>query len=470
MRALLDLVLPPRCAGCGEAGAAGCQRCVRALGAPARWTRPLPPPPGLPPVATIARYDGPVRQLLIAYKEHGILGLAAPLASALARAIAFILALQSAAGPVVVVPVPSAGRQCRRRGSDVVADLAARAASELRALGHQVDVVRGLRHVRAVSDSAGLDARARAVNASGALGLRRGAAGLLVARPVVIVDDLVTTGASVAEAARALRAAGATVVGAATIAATARARPPPARGRQEGLRGPAAQPPGRALRCSGGQPPSRGGTRVDIVVKGRHTDVGERFRGHAEEKLAAKIGKLDAKVSRIDVEVCEEHNPRRADQRSRVELTCRTRGPVVRAEAAAADPYAALDLASTRLEARLRKAADRRRIHHGIRTPVSVAAATAALSAPASGLNGSAPADAIEGVEEEPALLVREKMHNAPPMTLDQALLEMELVGHDFYLFVDTDHGLPSVVYRRRGYDYGVIRLVTTDLDAVVGE
>ena len=210
---------------------------------------------------------------------------------------------------------------------------------------------------------------------------------------------------------------------------------------------------------------------MDIVVKGRHTEVAERFRGHAEEKLA-KIGKLDAKVSRIDVEVCEEHNPRLADQRSRVELTCRTRGPLVRAEAAAGDPYAALDLAVTRLEARLRKAADRRRIHHGIRTPVSVAAATATLSAnnASPSVNGAGPADSATADEDEPALLVREKLHTAPPITLDQALLEMELVGHDFYLFVDAGSGLPSVVYRRRGYDYGVIRLVTTDLDAVVGE
>ena len=208
---------------------------------------------------------------------------------------------------------------------------------------------------------------------------------------------------------------------------------------------------------------------MDIVVKGRHTEVAERFRGHAEEKLA-KLAKLDAKVNRIDVEVCEEHNPRLADQRSRVELTCRTRGPVVRAEAAAGDPYAALDLASARLEGRLRKAADRRRIHHGIRTPVSVAAATAALMAQPQSPNGDGSAESDMAAEEDSGLLVREKLHNAPPITLDQALLEMELVGHDFYLFVDADGGLPSVVYRRRGYDYGVIRLVTTDLDAVVGE
>ena len=196
---------------------------------------------------------------------------------------------------------------------------------------------------------------------------------------------------------------------------------------------------------------------MDVVVKGRHTELTERFRSHSEEKLA-KLAKLDGKVSRIDVEVCEEHNPRLAGRRSRIELTCRTRGPVVRAEAAAADPYAALDLAFTRLEARLRRAADRRRVHHGIRTPVSVAAATAAVAVNGSSAAPAAPQDADD--EPQP-FVVREKKHQAVPMTLDQALLEMELVGHDFFLFVDVEAGVPSVVYRRRGYDYGVIRLVT---------
>jgi len=164
---------------------------------------------------------------------------------------------------------------------------------------------------------------------------------------------------------------------------------------------------------------------VDIVVKGRHTDVGERFRGHALDKLA-KVVKLDGKVSRIDVEVCEEHNPRRADQRSRVELTCRTRGPVIRAEASAPDPYAALALASSRLEARLRKAADRRRVHHGIRTPVSVAAATARLNGPPPAVT-TAPEHAPDEDDDADTgpFLVREKEHPAVPMTLEQALLEM---------------------------------------------
>ena len=205
---------------------------------------------------------------------------------------------------------------------------------------------------------------------------------------------------------------------------------------------------------------------MDVVVKGRHTEVGERFRTQAQSKLT-KLAKLDPKVTRIDVEVGEERNPRLADQRSRVELTCRTRGPVVRAEAAASDPFAALDLAAAKLEARLRRAADRRRVHHGIRTPVSVAAATAGLSP-----NGSGPAAAADLAPEEPAetaesgdaspFVVREKVHEAAPMSMDEALFEMEMVGHDFFLFVDADQGSPSVVYRRRGYDYGVIRLVMT--------
>ena len=203
---------------------------------------------------------------------------------------------------------------------------------------------------------------------------------------------------------------------------------------------------------------------MDVVVKGRHTEVADRFRSLVEEKLA-KVAKLDGKVHRIDVEVCEERNPRQSGHRSRIELTCRTRGPVVRAEAAAADPYAALDLASAKLEARLRRAADRRRVHHGNRSPVSVAAATAPLSASIDGVGAATEATPDAEADESGAaspIVVREKSHAAIPMTLDQALFEMELVGHDFFLFVDADQGAPSVVYRRRGYDYGVIRLITT--------
>jgi len=189
-------------------------------------------------------------------------------------------------------------------------------------------------------------------------------------------------------------------------------------------------------------------------VRGRHTEVPERFRKHVAEKLA-KVPKLDPKIIRIDVEVCHEANPRLADVCDRIELTCATRGPVIRAEAAAGDPQTALDRAYAKLENRLRRVADRRRVHHGSRTPVSVAAATADLSASVTG-NGTADApDNPEGGDP----IVREKVHASTPMTLEQALFEMELVGHDFYLFLDEPTRAPSVVYRRRGYAYGVIRL-----------
>jgi ribosomal subunit interface protein len=214
---------------------------------------------------------------------------------------------------------------------------------------------------------------------------------------------------------------------------------------------------------------------VDIVVKGRKTEVPERFRKHVAEKLA-KIQKLDGKVINLEVEVCKEHNPRQADRSDRVEITLRTRGPVIRAEAAASDPYAALDLAAAKLEGRLRKQHDKRRVHRGgSRTPISVAAATAHLAAELTGQleAEAAPAPAPPEVEERPMttrvgplevqgdgpLVVREKTHAAAPMALDQALYEMELIGHDFYLFVDSETKQPSVVYRRQGYDYGVIHL-----------
>lgn len=200
---------------------------------------------------------------------------------------------------------------------------------------------------------------------------------------------------------------------------------------------------------------------MDIVVKSRHCEVTDRFRRHATEKLA-KIEKLDHKVISIDVELSKEHNPRQSEQCDRIEITVRSRGPVVRAEAAADDPYAALDQACSRVEARLRRAADRRRVHHGAKSPVSVALATAALVDDGGGtaLLVAAPEDdAAPDREPDRPLVSREKEHDAPPMSLDQALHEMELVGHDFFLFVDAVTRRPSVVYRRRGYDYGVIRL-----------
>lgn len=218
---------------------------------------------------------------------------------------------------------------------------------------------------------------------------------------------------------------------------------------------------------------------MDIVVTGRHIDVPARVRAHVEEKLA-KVQKLSPKAIRVDVEISRERNPRMSEICDRVQLTCISRGPVIRAEARADTMTAAFDLAWAKLEARLRKSADRRRVHRGARTPVSVAVATAASPAapaaePAPATAGPAAGEpdpyaakanhreALAGEAGEGPMLVREKLHRATPMTLDQALYEMELVGHDFFLFCDKESGLPSVVYRRRGYDYGVIRLETYD-------
>ena len=201
---------------------------------------------------------------------------------------------------------------------------------------------------------------------------------------------------------------------------------------------------------------------MEVVVTGRHCEITDRFREHAAEKLA-KLEKHDHRIMRVHVEVNCEPNPRQHDQSVHVELTAFSKGPVIRAEAAADHQMGALDLALDKMASQMRKAADRRRVHRGRHAPVSVGQALASLPV-------EEPQDAgddevterqvgpIEVTGDGP-LVVREKTHPATPMTLDQALYEMELVGHDFYLFVDKESERPSVVYRRRGYDYGVISL-----------
>ncbi|WP_210650457.1 ribosome hibernation-promoting factor, HPF/YfiA family [Nocardioides sp. SYSU D00065] len=200
---------------------------------------------------------------------------------------------------------------------------------------------------------------------------------------------------------------------------------------------------------------------MEVVVTGRHCEVSDRFREHVSEKLT-RLEKHDHRIMRVQVEVELEKNPRQHDRSTKVELTAFSKGPVIRAEAAAADKMGALDLALDKMQAQMRRAADRRRVHRGRHTPVSVGEALAGVSEPA-------PETPDDGVVERKVgpitvtgdgpLVVREKSHAAAPMTLDQALYEMELVGHDFYLFVDKESERPSVVYRRRGYDYGVISL-----------
>ena len=212
---------------------------------------------------------------------------------------------------------------------------------------------------------------------------------------------------------------------------------------------------------------------MEVVVTARNAEVSDRYRAHVTEKLE-KLEKHDHRIIRINVEVDNEPNPRQHKDAVHVELTAHSKGPVVRAEACAEDKMGALDLAVDKMASQMRRAADRRRVHRGRRTPVSVGQALAGIEP--DGLASGAEAEDYEDdavrehqvgpitVTGEGPLVVREKTHSAEPMTLDQALYEMELVGHDFYLYVDKDSTRPSVVYRRKGYDYGVIALDRTDL------
>ena len=203
---------------------------------------------------------------------------------------------------------------------------------------------------------------------------------------------------------------------------------------------------------------------MDVVVKGRHCTVSDQFRAFVDEKIT-RLEKFDDRVIRVEVEVSAERNKRQHDQAARVEITLRTKGPVVRAEAAAEDKAAAFDVALDRLVAQLRRAADRKRVHHGQRTPQSLKNGVDVGEpevAPVEETNGSHTVAGME-VQGDGPLVVREKSHAAVPMTLDQALMEMELVGHDFYLYIDSDHDTASVVYRRHAYDYGVIRLTAAE-------
>ncbi|MEO6822445.1 MAG: ribosome-associated translation inhibitor RaiA [Candidatus Nanopelagicales bacterium] len=201
-------------------------------------------------------------------------------------------------------------------------------------------------------------------------------------------------------------------------------------------------------------------TEVDIVVRGRHLELTQKFRDHAQDKLG-RIAKFGVDLTRIDVEVSKENNPRLADRAFSVELTCRGRGNVIRAEARAEEKYAALDIAYGRLEERVRRAVERRHTR-GRRGPAGLIGADEAAAALLA-MDGAAVASDEESdtdvVYEDGPVVVREKTHASAPMSVPDALHAMELVGHDFFLFQDIDSGCATVVYKRRGYDYGLLRL-----------
>jgi ribosomal subunit interface protein len=200
---------------------------------------------------------------------------------------------------------------------------------------------------------------------------------------------------------------------------------------------------------------------AEIVVHGRHIEVSRRFREHVHNKLE-RIDKFGIPLRRVDVEVSKESNPRLADRAFEVELTTRANGSVIRAEAAASDKYAALDIAYGRLEQRLRRAADKSRYHrHGAEATRSPrAAGFDNLETPVSEVEEVIEDDVdADTVWEHGPLVVREKTHETVPMSVEQAVTAMEMVGHDFFLFIDEKSDAPAVVYRRRGFDYGLIRV-----------
>lgn len=211
---------------------------------------------------------------------------------------------------------------------------------------------------------------------------------------------------------------------------------------------------------------------MEFVVKGRNAEISDNFRAYVADKLQ-KIELFAPKAQRVDVEVTHEPNPAQAEISERIEITVRDKGPVIRAEAAASDRYGALDLAAQKLVEQLRRANERRKDHkHSnkwLQEPteidfdalVSLEVAPVleevpVVSAPV------VPAQVGETVETQlgdSPVMVRQKLYEATPMTVNQALYEMELVGHPFYLFIDVETGQPCAAYRRHGWTYGVIRL-----------
>jgi ribosomal subunit interface protein len=203
----------------------------------------------------------------------------------------------------------------------------------------------------------------------------------------------------------------------------------------------------------------------EVVFTGRNVEIPDHFQARIAAKLA-RLERFDVGITRFDVELEHEPNRRQAKNSQRVEITVHRRGPVVRAQTNADNFYAAFESVMAKLERRLRRVKERRIVHQGGKRPMSVAesSALAAASLPqeqvVEGLEMDAKLEEAKRDENTgPGRIVRRKAHSSKPMTTDEALYEMELVGHDFFLFQDKETGKPSVVYRRHAFDYGLLTL-----------
>lgn len=202
---------------------------------------------------------------------------------------------------------------------------------------------------------------------------------------------------------------------------------------------------------------------MDVLVSGRHCTITDDFRGKVTERITG-IERMRDRVIRVEVMVTAQPHAKQPDSATRCEITLRSKGPVVRAEGTAEDKTVAFEKALEKLKSQLRKAADRRKTHRGLRVgqQLTEGPSVASLLVEPPSFGEDAPLKhTVAGVEVtgDGPLVVREKVFPAVPLTLAQALDEMELVGHDFFLYVDAETQAPSVVYRRRAYDYGVIHL-----------
>ena len=213
---------------------------------------------------------------------------------------------------------------------------------------------------------------------------------------------------------------------------------------------------------------------MEINVTGRNLGITDRFQSYATEK-AEKVGHLADKALALEIKVCRHSSAKASPGDDHVELTLIGPGPVIRAESNGSDKYVAFDLALAKLMERVRRAKDRKKVHRGQHRPVSLREASSAGFSliditPADSevlMNGKARPESDSHInrsedileEDWSPVVIRKKVFAASPMTVDDALYLMELVGHDFYLFIDAKTHRPSVVYRRKGWDYGVIEI-----------